>query len=165
MGAALSGAARIVAVDREADKLELARSLGATDLIAAGDAADTIAAVRALLPVGADHVFEAIGLVATVELAFSLARRGGAVTLVGMTPAGHRASFDVYGFVYDVGRVLGSNYGSAIPATAFPLLASLTADGRLPVDRLITETIPLEGLPEAFEAMRRRDGARRVIVF
>ena len=152
-------------MDREADKLELARSLGATDVVAAGDPADTIAAVRALLPGGADHVFEAIGLVATVELAFTLARRGGTVTLVGMTPAGHRASFDVYGFVYDGGRVLGSNYGSAVPATAFPLLASLAADGRLPVDRLITETIPLEGLPEAFEAMRRRDGARRVIVF
>ena len=60
-------------------------------------------------------MLECIGLVETVELAIDLVRPGGTVTLVGMTPQGHRASFDVYRFVEDGKTIRGSNYGSADP--------------------------------------------------
>jgi S-(hydroxymethyl)glutathione dehydrogenase/alcohol dehydrogenase len=81
-----------------------------------------------------------------------------------MTPQGERASFDVYRFVEDGKRLLGANYGSSVPGVAFPRLARLYLDGRLPVDRLITQLIGLEDLDRAFDAMRRGDGARRVVV-
>lgn len=165
MGAALAGARPIVAVDRVAAKLGLARSLGATDVVLAGDAGATREAILARLPGGADHAFEAIGLAATAELALEVVRPGGTVTLVGMTPQGVRAGVDVYGFVERGLRLLGSNYGSADPARTFPELAAHAVAGRLPVGRLVEERIGLADLPRAFEAMRRGDGARRVVVF
>ncbi len=110
-------------------------------------------------------MLECIGLVETVELAIDLVRPGGTVTLVGMTPQGRRASFDVYRLVEDGKTIRGSNYGSADPARAFPTVADEYLGGRLPLDVLVTERIRLEGLEDAFEAMRRRDGARRVVVY
>jgi S-(hydroxymethyl)glutathione dehydrogenase/alcohol dehydrogenase len=165
MGAVLAGAARAVAVDRVAAKLELARALGATDVVLAGDGPATHAALVRLLPEGADHAIEAIGLAATAELAMEIVRPGGTVTLVGMTPQGVRARVDVYDFVARGVRLLGSNYGSATPATAFPELARHAVAGRLPVGRLIEERIGLDGLARAFDALRRGEGARRVVVF
>jgi S-(hydroxymethyl)glutathione dehydrogenase/alcohol dehydrogenase len=165
MGAVLAGAARVVAVDRAPAKLELARALGATDVIAAGDAPTTQAELQWLLPDGADRGLEAIGLAPTAELAMAVVRPGGTVTLVGMTPQGMRAGLDVYAFVERGIRLLGSNYGSAIPAEVFPELARQVVAGRLPVGRLIQERITLDDLGPAFEALRRGDGARRVVVF
>ena len=118
--------------------------------------------VRAL---GPDHVLECIGLPSTAELALRSVRPGGTVTLVGMTEMGARASVDVYRFVEDGVRLLGSNYGSSLPARDFPRIATDAAAGRLPLARIVSETIALEDIDVAFEAMRRRDGARRVIDF
>jgi S-(hydroxymethyl)glutathione dehydrogenase / alcohol dehydrogenase len=165
MGAALADARPIVAVDRVAAKLDRARSLGATDGVLAGDAEATRDAILARLPGGADHAFEAIGLAATAELAIEVVRPGGTATLVGMTPQGVRAGVDVYAFVERGLRLLGSNYGSADPARTFPELAAHAVAGRLAVGRLVEERIGLADLPRAFEAMRRGDGARRVVVF
>ena len=92
-------------------------------------------------------------------------RPGGTVTLVGMTPQGRRAGIDVYRFVEDGKQLRGSNYGSATPAVDFPRIASLYAEGRLPLDLLVTERIGLEGVEGALDAMRRGDGARRVVVY
>jgi S-(hydroxymethyl)glutathione dehydrogenase/alcohol dehydrogenase len=165
MGAVLAGARRIGAIDRAPAKLDLARALGATDGIVAADAAATCATLLGLLPDGADHAVEAIGLAATAELAIDLVRPGGTVTLVGMTPQGVRAGVDVYSFVERGVRLLGSNYGSAIPAASFPELVRHAVAGRLPIGRLIEERIGLDDLSDAFAAMRRGDGARRVVVF
>lgn len=162
MAAAATGAQPVVAIDREPAKLELARSVGASDAIGPEDARET---VGELTDGGADHVLEAIGLASTVELAVELARPGGTITLVGMTPQGDRAGIDVYRLVEDGKRILGSNYGSAVPARDFPWIASRVVNGTFPLARLVTETIPLEGINDALEQMRRRDGARRVIVF
>ncbi len=165
MGAVLAGAARVVAVDRASAKLDLARAIGATDGVLAGDVPATRGALLGLLPGGADHVVEAIGLAATAELALEVVRPGGTVTLVGMTPQGVRAGIDVYAFVERGIRLLGSNYGSAIPAETFPDLARAAVAGRLPIGRLIEERIGIEDLGAAFAALRRGDGARRVVMF
>jgi Zn-dependent alcohol dehydrogenase len=100
-----------------------------------------------------------------VELAVDLIRPGGIATLVGMTPQGERASFDVYRLVEDGKQIRGSNYGSATPSIDFPRIANLYADGRLPLDLLVTERIGLAGLDAALDAMRRGDGVRRVVAF
>jgi Zn-dependent alcohol dehydrogenase len=124
MGAAIAGAARIVAIDRIAAKLDAATAVGATDTILAGDdRGATLAELRRLTDGGPDFVFEAIGRPATVELAIEALPLGGAAVLVGMTPLGERASFDVYPFVDGSRRILGSNYGFADPASDFPRYA------------------------------------------
>jgi S-(hydroxymethyl)glutathione dehydrogenase/alcohol dehydrogenase len=162
MAAADAGASPIVVVEREPAKHVLALRAGATDAVTPEDAGAT---VRGRTSDGADHVIEAIGTVATVELAFQLTRRGGTTTLVGMTPQADRVPLDVYRFVESGLRIVGSNYGSSVPARDFPRIATAYLDGRLPLDLLVSERIGLEELECALEAMRRRDGARRVILF
>ena len=151
IGAVAEGANPVTAIDTSEAKLELAIRAGAHRALLATEADEAA---------GADHVLECIGLVETVELAIELVRPGGTVTLVGMTPQGQRASFDVYRFVEDGKTIRGSNYGSAVPARDFPAIAAEYLEGRLPLDLLITERIGLDELDGAFDAMRRGDGAR-----
>ena len=166
MGAALAGAGQIVAVDRVAAKLDLARAVGATDGILAGPNADeTLTAIRDLTDGGPDTCFEAIGLPATIETAIACLPTGATAVLVGMTPFGVRASFEPFPFVDGGRRILGSNYGSADPATDFPRYAALHLAGRLPAERLVTSRIGLDGIEEAFAAMRRGEGVRAIVTF
>jgi S-(hydroxymethyl)glutathione dehydrogenase/alcohol dehydrogenase len=166
MGAALAGAGRIVAVDRVAAKLDLAKAVGATDtILAGGDAAETLAAIRDATDGGPDVCVEAIGLAATIELALGCLPNGGTALLVGMTPYGVRASFEVFPFVDGGRRIVASNYGSAVPSVDFARYGQLFLDGRLPVDRLVTDRIGLDGLEAAFDRMRRGEGVRTVIEF
>lgn len=166
MGAALAGAARIVAVDRVASKLDLARSVGATDgLLAGADGAETLAAIRDMTDGGPDTCFEAIGLAATIETAIACLPTGGTAVLVGMTPFGVRASFETFPFVDGGRRILGSNYGSADPAIDFPHYAALHLAGRLPAERLVTGRTTLDGIEDAFAAMRRGEGVRTMVGF
>jgi S-(hydroxymethyl)glutathione dehydrogenase/alcohol dehydrogenase len=139
-----------------------ATELGATHAI---EAVGADAEVRRLTDGGADHVLEAIGLVATTELAIRCVRPGGTVTLVGMIPQADRIPIDGYRFVEDGVRLLGSNYGSAVPARDFPAIAADVVSGTLPLGRLVSDHIPLRGIADALAAMRRRDGARRVVTF
>jgi S-(hydroxymethyl)glutathione dehydrogenase / alcohol dehydrogenase len=165
MGATLAGASRIVAIDRVAAKLDVARSVGATDgLLAADDTAGTRAALRDLTDGGPDFVFEAIGRVPTVELAIECLPLGGTAVLVGLTPVEARASFAVYPFVDGSRRILGSNYGFADPAADFPRYARLHLEGRLPIERLIDRRIGLDEIEGAFDRLRSGDGLRQVVV-
>ena len=166
MGAALAGASPIVAVDLVDAKLAVARSVGATDgLVASGDRAATIEALRDLTDGGPDFVFEATGRVPSVELAIECLPLGGTAVLVGLTPVEARASFAVYPFVDGSRRVLGSNYGFADPASDFPDYAALHLAGRLPVERLIDRRIGLDELEAAFDRLREGVGLRQVVAF
>ena len=166
MGAALAGASQIVAIDRMPDKLAVAETVGATDtLLAEGDAATTLRALTDVTSGGPDFTFEAIGRTDTAELAIAALPVGGTAVLVGMTPLGARAAFEVYPFVDGSRRILGSNYGFAEPAIDFPRYAAWTLDGRLPVERLIDRRIGLDDLEDAFASMREGRYARQVIDF
>lgn len=156
MAACLVAADPIVAIDTRKEKLDLALLAGATRTLRTDD-------LGQLPPV--DHALECIGLVETVELAVDLVRPGGVVTLVGMTAQGQRASFDVYRFVEDGKQMRGSNYGSAVPSRDFPRVAALHAEGRLPIELLVSARIGLEDVPGALDAMRRGEGARHVVVY
>jgi S-(hydroxymethyl)glutathione dehydrogenase / alcohol dehydrogenase len=165
MGAVLAGATSIVVVDRSQEKLERAIRIGATAGIVAGqEDADTRASVREATGGGADFAFEAIGLRSTIELALRSVRTGGTVVLVGMTPLGVRASFDTFAVVDRSLRILGSNYGFTVGALDFPRYAGLHAAGRLPIEQLIERRIRLDEVEAAFEALRRGEGARRVVL-
>ena len=174
LGARLAGARRIVAIDRLAAKLDRAIELGASDAIVAdASPAATAAAVRSLLADGGtlgtadgvDHAFETSGTVSGVETAVAVVRPGGTTVLVGMPAQGARVGLDVYAFVESGARILASNYGSAVPAEIFPEIARQAVNGSLPVERLIEARIGLAGVPAAFDALRRGDGARRVVIF
>ena len=163
MGAVLAGASRVVAIDLNDAKLQLARDLGATAGVRGGEGA--VARVKEACGGKPDYVFEAIGTGPTIELALELIPRGGTGVLVGLTPEGVRVSFDAFSFADGSRTLLGSNYGSTRPGADFPRLASLYLSGRLPVDRIITERIGLDDVNRAFDLMREGDGARRVIVY
>ena len=174
LGARLAGARTIVAIDRLAAKLDRAIELGASDaIVAAASPAAAAAAVRSLLADGGtlgtadgvDHAFETSGTMSGVETAVAVVRPGGTTVLVGMPAQGARVGLDVYAFVESGARILASNYGSAVPAEIFPEIARQAVKGSLPLERLIEARIGLADVPAAFDALRRGDGTRRVVVF
>ena len=166
MGAALAGADPIIAVDRVPAKLELARSLGATEVVLAGpDPEATDAEIRAKAGAGPDFTFEAIGLASTIDQAIRLLPPGGTAVLIGMTPFAVRASFEVFPFVDGSRSILGSNYGFAVASIDFPRYAELQLAGRLPIERLIDRRIGLDDVEAAFDRLRTGDGLRSVITF
>ena len=124
-----------------------------------------LATVGALPARGADHDVGCVGLVATAELAVEAVRRGGQVTLVGMTAQGLRAGIDVYRVVEEGKRLVGSDYGSSVPARDFPAIAADVIAGRLPLGQLIGESIELDEVPRALEEMRHGERGRRVVRF
>jgi S-(hydroxymethyl)glutathione dehydrogenase / alcohol dehydrogenase len=167
MGAALAGAGRIVAVDVNPAKLDLARTLGATDTVLASldDTDATAAAIRDATDGGPEYAFDAIGRPSTIELAIGVLPAGGTAVLVGLSRFGERASFEVFPFVDGSRRILGSNYGFAVAAVDFPRYAQLYLEGRLPIDRLIDRRLPLDGLEDAFDRLRRGEVVRQVVTF
>ena len=163
-GAALAGAAPIVAVDVVPGKLPLARRFGATHAID-GRQGDVSGLVRELTAGrGADYVFVTVGSPAAVSQALTLTRRGGTVVLVGMPAAGATAPIPV-GDVADNGlRILGSSMGSTRLGVDVPRLVARYREGRLKLDELITARYPLERINEAIEAMEGGETLRNVVV-
>jgi Zn-dependent alcohol dehydrogenase len=164
-GAALSGAATIVALDISAEKLAAARRFGATDTVnvRTDNAAE---AVRALTGGrGVDYAFVTVGAPAVVEQGFGLIRRGGTLTLVGMPASDVMAQFDPGTFAAEGQRLLGSRMGSARIEVDVPNIVSLYRQGRLKLDELVTGRFPLERINEAIAAVTRGEALRNVIVF
>src|SRR5262249_14398427 len=142
-GAALAGAAPIVAVDVVARKLPLARRFGATHAVD-GRQEDVKGIVRALTGGrGADYVFVTVGSPAAVSQALTLARRGGTVVLVGMPAAGATAPVLIGDFAGNGLRLVGSNMGSTRLGVDGPRLAPRYQEKRLQLDGLITARYPL----------------------
>lgn len=165
IGAVAAGAAEIVAVDRVPAKLDRAMELGATRTILADEGDRARSDIVGATGGGPAYAFEAIGLASTIELAIDVLAPGGTAVIVGITPHGHRASFEPAALVDKSARIVGANYGWSIPSEDFPRLAGLVLDGRLPVDRLIEDRIGLEDVNAALDALRRGEGLRRVVVF
>lgn len=163
-GAKLAGAAVIVAVDPVPAKLDMAKALGATATVDA--TGDTVAGVReATAGRGADTVFEVVGRAAAIRDAFSSARRGGTVILVGAGSPQEQVTFDAMQLFVDAKTVRGCVYGSTDPDRDFPALVELVRSGAVDAASLVTRRIPLEEVNEAFDAMEAGTVARSVIVF
>lgn len=162
-GARIAGASRIVAVDIQPEKTALALTLGATDAI---DAANTepVAALRELLPDGADYVFDAIGKIATTEQAIGMLGLGGAAVVVGLPAAGAKASFEPLALAEADQRILGSNYGSVRPAIDIPKLVDRYMDGELKIDELVTARRPLEEAAAALDELATGASLRTLLI-
>jgi S-(hydroxymethyl)glutathione dehydrogenase/alcohol dehydrogenase len=162
-GAALAGAGRIIAVDTLAWKLELARSFGATDFVDAAEE-DTVAAIRELTGGGVEYSFEAIGLKRTAEQAFAMLRRGGTATLIGLIPQGQTIELLGTDFLNEK-RIQGSSMGSNRFPIDIPRYVDFYLAGKLKLDELISARIGLDDVNTGYEALKRGEVARSVIVF
>lgn len=161
--AAMVGAGRVIAVDRVASKLDLARTFGATDVVDAS-ATDPVLAVLELTSGGVDHAFEAIGLAATVAQAFSMLRNGGTATVIGMVPVGEKIEVDGFQFLLEK-RLQGTNMGSNRFRLDMPLYVDWYLAGKLKLDELVSAVMPLEQINEGFAALRSGEVARQLVVF
>jgi len=161
--AAIAGAARVIAVDRIAEKLQLAKDFGATDLVDASDGG-AVARVQELTGGGVHYAFEAIGLKATAEDAFAMLRRGGTATVIGMIPIDQKVEIPGYELLYEK-KLQGSNMGSNRFRVDMPRYIDLYMDGRLKLDELVSQRIALHEINDGFEAMKAGSVARSVIIF
>ena len=163
-GCRIAGAGRIIAVDTAAWKLDLARRLGATDVVDAG-AGNPVAAVAAMTAGGVDYAFEAIGTPPTVRQAVRIARKGGTIVMIGVVPAGVNVELPGTDIVLREKAILGCMMGSNRFRIDMPRYVELYRSGVLHLDEMISARLPLEGVNDALEAMRRGTAARSVIVF
>lgn len=163
-GARLAGASRIVAVDVVAEKLDLARKLGATDTVDASTVEDVVAALREVLPDGYDYIFDAIGKIATTEQAIAALGLGGAAVIVGLPPAGERASFDPLALAEADQRILGSNYGSAVPERDIPQLVDEVMAGNLDLASMISGRRPLAEAAAALDDLASGHALRQLLI-
>jgi S-(hydroxymethyl)glutathione dehydrogenase/alcohol dehydrogenase len=162
--ARITGAATIVAVDVNPDKLDAAKRLGATVVVDAQQE-EPVEAVRAATHgQGVDYAFEAIGREQAVNQAWDATRAGGTVVVVGMIPKGRSLTIDPWHFIYEK-TLKGCFLGSARIAVDIPRLADLYAAGRLQLDELVTRRLTLDELPEALDQLRSGQGIRQVVVF
>jgi S-(hydroxymethyl)glutathione dehydrogenase/alcohol dehydrogenase len=162
-GAALAAADRIIAIDVLERKLEMAGHFGATHLVNAAKE-DPVEAVRALTGDGADYAFEVVGKTELVSQAFDMVHEGGEAIMVGLSPFGSKTDIDTWGLLRE--KVLkGCSYGSIRPRVDIPRFVDLYMAGRLKLDELISRTYPLEGINEAFAAMKAGEVARSIITF
>jgi NDMA-dependent alcohol dehydrogenase len=165
MAAALSGAHQIVAVDPAPGKRELSMQIGATHAVDP-EHVDVASFVRELTGgEGADVALEAAGRAELVTLAFALTRRAGTIVCVGVPASDATVGLPGPELVRHEKIVTGSLYGSCRPRTDMPRILDLYANGRLPLDRLVTRTYELDDINTGFEDMLAGRLARGVITF
>jgi S-(hydroxymethyl)mycothiol dehydrogenase len=162
-GARLAGAARIVAVDVVPEKLALALELGATDAVD-GSGGDAVAQVRALTD-GVDHAFSAITPASGLADAVKMCAYAGTATLVGVPPPARTLEVDVELDLFHPKVAIGVTHGGdTIPKQDVPFLAQAALDGKLDLDRFVTQTIALEQVPEALDELHASKGIRTVVL-
>jgi S-(hydroxymethyl)glutathione dehydrogenase/alcohol dehydrogenase len=164
LGSKLAGAARIFAVDRSRQRLELATRYGATDTILAGDdAVEQI--VGQTEGFGADYTFEATGLVDVMGQAVEAARMGwGLCTILGVAGKGETLRI-VPRLLITGRRVQGGSFGGARGRTDVPKLVEMYLEGKVDLDGFISHRLKLDDVNRGFELMEAQDGIRSVIEF
>jgi S-(hydroxymethyl)mycothiol dehydrogenase len=165
-GALLRGAERIVAVDVAADKLEHARTLGATDVVDASGT-DAVEAVRELTGGrGVEFAFSAIGAPLGLEQAIRMCAYAGTATLVGMPVPDTKLDVDLFTDIFNPRPTIAVTHGGdTIPREDFPFLAQAALDGRIDLARFVTSTISLDEVPERLPRIGERGEIRTVALF
>jgi S-(hydroxymethyl)mycothiol dehydrogenase len=163
-GALLAGASTVIAVDLDASKLALARQFVATHTVDASSE-NPVEAIRGLTDGnGADVCIEAVGNPTVMEQAFYARDLAGTLVQVGVPTPDMQIELPMIDFFGRGGRLKPSWYGDCLPERDFPVLVDLYLQGRLDLDRFVSETIPIDGVEEAFARMQRGEVLRSVVV-
>ena len=153
LGSVLAGARKVIAVDVDDRKLEWARGFGATDTVNS-QSADPVEKIRDLTDGnGADVVIEAVGRPETYRQAFYARDLAGTVVLVGVPTPQMQLELPLLDVFGRGGSLKSSWYGDCLPSRDFPMLVDLHLQGRLPLDKFVSETIALDAVEEAFARM------------
>lgn len=164
LGAAMAGARRVIAVDKDPRKLEWARELGATHTVDAAET-DPVEGIRAVTDgFGADVVVEAVGRPETYEQAFYARDLAGTVVLVGVPTPGARLELPFPDVFARGGSLKSSWYGDCLPSRDFPPLVEMNLQGRLPLERFVSERIALKEVESAFDRMSGGEVLRSVVI-
>lgn len=161
--ASLSGAARLIAVDRLKPKLDMAALFGATDVINA-TAVDPVAAVLDMTDGGVDHVIEVVGHPSTIEQAFSMLGPTGTATVVGLSRAGEQVKIPANQLLMEK-KLQGSRLGGSRLRLDIPLYAEMYLRGRIKLDELLSHRLALTEIDSALESLGNPIGARSLIEF
>jgi alcohol dehydrogenase len=164
LAAVASGAREVIAMDLSDSKLALARELGATVGVNAGqpDAADQ---VRELTRGGVDFAFEMAGAIPAMELAWRITRRGGSTVSAGLPHPDKRFQLPPVQLVGEERTLRGSYIGSAVPARDIPRYIEMYRRGKLPVDRLMGERLALDDINRGFDRLATGQALRDVVLF
>jgi S-(hydroxymethyl)glutathione dehydrogenase / alcohol dehydrogenase len=162
-GARIAGARRIIAVDKFANKLELAKKLGATDGVDTSQV-DAVKAIRELTNGGVDYAFEAVGLKTLAEQCFDAVKYGGVATIIGMIPVGQKVAINGAKLLTER-KLQGSNMGSNRFRIDMPRYVDYYLQGRLNLDDMISKRGRLADVNSAFDAMKKGEVARTVLMF
>ncbi|MCG8589439.1 MAG: Zn-dependent alcohol dehydrogenase [Proteobacteria bacterium] len=164
-GARLAGADRIIALDLADNKLEMARSFGATDVVNTSKDNGPMACKELTDGHGVDYAFEAVGIPQLMLETNASARRGGNVIIVGVGKLTDQVPFNALMLSMEGKRVMGSFYGDTNPQHDFPMLLSLYQRGKLNLDDMVTNTYSISEAPQAIEDMIKGVNARGVILY
>ena len=165
-GAVMAKASRIIAVDINPDKWEIAKSLGATDFVNPKELSGTTTeAIIEMTNGGADYSFECIGNVHVMREALECTHMGwGVSTVIGVAGAGQEISTRPFQLV--TGRTWkGSAFGGVKGRTELPGYVDRYMDGQIELDKMVTHTMPLEDINRAFDLMHSGESIRSVIIF
>jgi S-(hydroxymethyl)glutathione dehydrogenase / alcohol dehydrogenase len=162
-GAAIAGCSQVIAVDVREAPLAHAQRFGATHTLASGDATGAIRDLTSGR--GVDFAFDTVGNAATLSAALACTKKGGTVVLTGLSRLDAQGAIQMFPFVMQEKRLIGSVYGSGEPRKDIPRLVSLFREGRLKLRELAAREYPLEGINTALDALAAADGARGIITF
>lgn len=164
LGAVASGARRVVAVDLFEDKLALALQLGATDTFHAADP-DLVQKVKDATQGGVDYAIEMAGAIRAFETAYRITRRGGTTVTAGLPHPTATWPMPTTNLVGEERTIKGSYIGTCVPSRDLPRYIDLYQRGRLPVDRLMSGRLKLEGINEGFDLLHEGKAVRQVVTF
>ncbi len=162
-GAAIAGAGRIIAIDTNPVKLQLATKIGATDIVDPRNG-DVVKQIKDLTNGGVQHAFEVLGNKTTAEQAFGMLAPGGTATIVGMIPFGTKIELHGADFLRER-RIQGSSMGSNHFRVDMPRLVEFYLSGKLHLDDWVSARIKLDEINEGFANMKAGKTLRSVIHF
>lgn len=163
-GARLEGATVIVAVDISEQKLEIAKKLGATHTLLVDTKVNVAEALKELVPEGLDYIFDAIGKIETTEQAIKALGLGGSAVIVGLPRTGEVARFEPLALAEADQRILGCNYGSAVPQVDIPRLVDELMNGDLDLESMVSARRPLHEAEEALRDLASGAALRQLLI-
>jgi alcohol dehydrogenase len=164
MGAKALGARHIVGIDALDDKLDWGKRLGCDQVFNALDN-DVVEKVKEATGGGLEYMFECVGKVEAMELAYKVTKRGGTTTSSGLSHPATNFCVQHVNLVTEERTIKGSYLGSCVPERDIPHYIEMYKRGALPVDKLICEKIPLEQINEAFDRLHEGHTVRQIITF